>query len=157
MLAIIEKHFQLVDELDRQPGFDRAAARAFLLQTLAPLNVAVHGFLDRTKRYEEQRARADDDLADRDAFRNAVVNPTAGPIRGWSTRRRRGNNSPGSVRKTRSSTTPRCGIVAAAWCGWQRTSTTSTPMPPTATYTWERFATSPLSVPSRRARVLYCG
>jgi hypothetical protein len=42
----------------------------------------VHGFLDGTKRYEEQRARADD-LADRDAFRNAVVNPTAGPIRGW--------------------------------------------------------------------------
>ena len=73
MLAIIETHFQLVDELDGQPGFDRAAVRAFLLQTLAPLNVAVRGFLDGTKRYEEQRARADD-LADRDEFRNAVVN-----------------------------------------------------------------------------------
>jgi PAS domain S-box-containing protein len=73
MLAIIERHFQLVDELDGRPGFDRAAVRAFLLQTLAPLNVAVHGFLDGTKRYEEQRARADD-LADRDEFRNAVVN-----------------------------------------------------------------------------------
>ena len=73
MLTIIERHFQLVDELDGQPGFDRAAARAFLLQTLAPLNVASRGFLDGTKRYEEQRARADD-LADRDEFRNAVVN-----------------------------------------------------------------------------------
>jgi PAS domain-containing protein len=40
---------------------------------LAPLNVAARGFLDGTKRYEEQRARADD-LADRDEFRNAVVN-----------------------------------------------------------------------------------
>jgi PAS domain S-box-containing protein len=73
MLAIIEKHFQLVDELAGQPDFDRAAVRAFLLQTLAPLNVAVRGFLNGTKRYEEQRARADD-LADRDEFRNAVVN-----------------------------------------------------------------------------------
>jgi PAS domain S-box-containing protein len=73
MLVIIEKHFQLVDELDRRPGLDRAAVRAFLLQTLAPLNVAARGFLDGTKRYEEQRARADD-LADRDEFRNAVVN-----------------------------------------------------------------------------------
>jgi PAS domain S-box-containing protein len=73
MLVIVEKHFQLVDELDRQPGFDRAAVRAFLLRTLAPLNVAARGFLDGKKRYEEQRARADD-LADRDEFRNAVVN-----------------------------------------------------------------------------------
>ncbi|MGA8332152.1 MAG: SpoIIE family protein phosphatase [Mycobacterium sp.] len=73
MLVIIERHFRLVDELARQPGFDRAAARTFLLQTLAPLNAASRGFLDSTKRYEEQRARADD-LADRDEFRNAVVN-----------------------------------------------------------------------------------
>ncbi len=73
MLVIIEKHFELVDELKKQPGFDRAAARAFLLQTLAPLDVASRMFLDGTKRYEEQRARADD-LANRDEFRNAVVN-----------------------------------------------------------------------------------
>ena len=73
MLEIIENHFQLVDELARNPGFDGAAALAFLLQTLAPLDVATRGFLDGTKRYEEQRARAED-LADRDEFRNAVVN-----------------------------------------------------------------------------------
>ena len=73
MLEIIENHFQLVDELALNPGFDGAAALAFLLQTLAPLDVATRGFLPGTKRYEEQRARAED-LADRDEFRNAVVN-----------------------------------------------------------------------------------
>ena len=73
MLEIIENHFQLVDELALNPGFDGAAALAFLLQTLAPLDVATRGFLAGTKRYEEQRARAED-LADRDEFRNAVVN-----------------------------------------------------------------------------------
>ena len=45
----------------------------FLLQTLVPLDVATRGFLDGTKRYAEQRARAED-LADRDAFRSALVN-----------------------------------------------------------------------------------
>ena len=59
MLEIIEKHSQLFEELARQPGFDAAAALAFLLQTLAPLDVASRGFLDGTKRYEEQRARAE--------------------------------------------------------------------------------------------------
>jgi PAS domain S-box-containing protein len=73
MLEIIENHFQLVDELAQNPGFEGAAALAFLLQTLAPLDVATRGFLPGTKRYEEQRARAED-LADRDEFRNAVVN-----------------------------------------------------------------------------------
>ena len=73
MLEIIENHFQLVDELAQNPGFEGAAALAFLLQTLAPLDVATRGFLAGTKRYEEQRARAED-LADRDEFRNAVVN-----------------------------------------------------------------------------------
>jgi PAS domain S-box-containing protein len=73
MLEIIENHFQLVHELALNPGFDGAAALAFLLQTLAPLDVATRGFLPGTKRYEEQRARAED-LADRDEFRNAVVN-----------------------------------------------------------------------------------
>jgi PAS domain S-box-containing protein len=73
MLEIIENHFQSVDELALNPGFDGAAALAFLLQTLAPLDVATRGFLPGTKRYEEQRARAED-LADRDEFRNAVVN-----------------------------------------------------------------------------------
>jgi PAS domain S-box-containing protein len=73
MLEIIENHFQLVDELAQNPGFEGAAALAFLLQTLAPLDIATRGFLAGTKRYEEQRARAED-LADRDEFRNAVVN-----------------------------------------------------------------------------------
>lgn len=73
-LAIIEQHFRLVnDELANEANVDRSAALEFLLQTVAPLDVATRGFLDGTRRYEEQRARAED-LADRDAFRNAVVN-----------------------------------------------------------------------------------
>jgi PAS domain S-box-containing protein len=73
VLEIVEKHFLLVDELAQHPSFDGAAALAFLLQTLAPLDVATRGFLAGTKRYEEQRARAEN-LADRDEFRNALVN-----------------------------------------------------------------------------------
>ena len=73
-LEIVEKHSALYHRLAVElPGFDGAVALAFLLQTLAPLDVATRGFLDGTKRYEEQRARAED-LADRDEFRNAVVN-----------------------------------------------------------------------------------
>jgi PAS domain S-box-containing protein len=45
----------------------------FLLQTLATFDIATRGFLDGAKRYEQQRARADD-LEDRDAFRTALVN-----------------------------------------------------------------------------------
>jgi len=74
MLKIVEQHSELVRQLEQEiSGFDGGPALAFLLQTLAPLDVATRGFLDGTKRYEEQRARADD-LADRDVFRNAVVN-----------------------------------------------------------------------------------
>jgi PAS domain S-box-containing protein len=73
MLGVIENHFQLVDDLAQEPGFDGAVALAFLLQMLAPLDVATRGFLDGTRRYEEQRARAED-LADRDEFRSALVN-----------------------------------------------------------------------------------
>jgi PAS domain S-box-containing protein len=74
VLEIVEKHSELVRRLVVElPGLDAAVALAFLLQTLAPLDVATRGFLDGTKRYEEQRARAED-LADRDEFRNAVVN-----------------------------------------------------------------------------------
>src|SRR5271156_4959955 len=72
-LEIIENHFQLVDELAQNPGSEGAGALAFLLQTLAPLDIATRGFLAGTRRYEEQRARAED-LADRDEFRNALVN-----------------------------------------------------------------------------------
>jgi PAS domain S-box-containing protein len=74
MLDIIENHSWLINELAQsRSGVDLAAALAFLLQTLAPLDVATRGFLDGTRRYEEQRARAED-LADRDEFRSALVN-----------------------------------------------------------------------------------
>jgi len=74
MLEIVENHSWLVNELSQsRSGVDLAAALAFLLQTLAPLDVATRGFLDGTKRYEEQRARAEN-LADRDEFRSALVN-----------------------------------------------------------------------------------
>ena len=74
VLKIVEQHSELVRRLAQEiSAFDDARALAFLLQTLAPLDIATRGFLDGTKRYEEQRARAED-LADRDVFRNAVVN-----------------------------------------------------------------------------------
>lgn len=74
MLEIIEKHFELVnDRLAKEWAVDRSAALEFLLHALAPLDVATRGFLDGTRRYEEERARAED-LADRDEFRSALVN-----------------------------------------------------------------------------------
>src|ERR1700756_5003608 len=74
MLDIIENHSWLINELAQsRSGVDLVAALGFLLQTLAPLDIATRGFLDGTKRYEEQRARAED-LADRDEFRTALVN-----------------------------------------------------------------------------------
>ncbi|MFZ1161820.1 SpoIIE family protein phosphatase [Mycobacterium sp.] len=75
MLQIVENHSQFVRQLVQEqfPDFDGAVALAFLLQTLAPLDVVARGFRDGTKRYEEQRARAED-LADRDEFRTALVN-----------------------------------------------------------------------------------
>lgn len=74
MLDIVENHFRLVEETRTEfHVFDRPAALEFLLQTLATLDVATRGFLDGTKRYEEQRARVED-LADRDEFRTALVN-----------------------------------------------------------------------------------
>jgi PAS domain S-box-containing protein len=71
MLEIIENHSRLVDGPD--PSAENAVALQFLLQTLAALDVATRGFIDGTRRYEQQRARADD-LADRDQFRTALVN-----------------------------------------------------------------------------------
>jgi PAS domain S-box-containing protein len=76
MLEIIENHSRLVEEIDHAiegVPYDPAASLQFLLQTLAAFDVATRGFLDGAKRYEQQRARADD-LADRDEFRDAVVN-----------------------------------------------------------------------------------
>ena len=72
MLDIVENHLRLVDERT-DSGIDTAVALQFLLQTLAALDVATRGFIDGTRRYEQQRARAED-LADRDEFRTALVN-----------------------------------------------------------------------------------
>lgn len=73
MLDIIEHHFALVDDLAKQSDADRADTLQFLLQTLTALDFATRGFLDGTKRYEQERARAET-LAHRDEFRNALVN-----------------------------------------------------------------------------------
>lgn len=73
MLDIIEHHVRLVLEMSENIQIEAPVALEFLLQTLAPLDVATRGFLDGTRRYAEQRARADD-LADRDKFRTALVN-----------------------------------------------------------------------------------
>lgn len=73
MLDIIEAHFHTVDNLAKNSQVDAPAALEFLLQTLAALDVATRGFLDGTRRYAEERARAED-LADRDKFRTALVN-----------------------------------------------------------------------------------
>jgi PAS domain S-box-containing protein len=71
MLEIIENHSYLVYGPDSST--ENAVALQFLLQTLAALDVATRGFIDGTRRYEQQRARADD-LANRDEFRTALVN-----------------------------------------------------------------------------------
>ncbi|MFI5506358.1 SpoIIE family protein phosphatase [Mycobacterium sp. NPDC051804] len=73
MLDIIENHARLVVEIKQDMPIDPDAPLQFLLQTLAALDVATRGFLDGTRRYEQQRARAED-LADRDEFRDALVN-----------------------------------------------------------------------------------
>jgi PAS domain S-box-containing protein len=73
MLDIIEHHVQLILEFSKNIQDDAPVALQFLLQTLAPLDVATRGFLEGTRRYAEQRARAEV-LADRDKFRNALVN-----------------------------------------------------------------------------------
>ncbi|MGH3562000.1 MAG: SpoIIE family protein phosphatase, partial [Mycobacterium sp.] len=70
---IIEHHFELADDLAKNSGADRGDTLQFLLQTLTALDFAGRGFLAGTKRYEHERARADD-LAHRDEFRSALVN-----------------------------------------------------------------------------------
>ena len=73
MLDIVEHHVRLLLEFSKDVRVDAPVALEFLLQTLAPLDVATRGFLDGTKRYAEERARAEG-LADRDKFRTALVN-----------------------------------------------------------------------------------
>jgi Phosphoserine phosphatase RsbU, N-terminal domain len=55
MLQIVENHSELVRKMaeEQHAGFDGTVTLAFLLQTLAPLDVVARGFLDGTKRYEE--------------------------------------------------------------------------------------------------------
>ena len=73
VLDIIEQHARMIFAISADSRIDAPVALEFLLQTLAPLDVATRGFLDGTKRYAEQRARAEG-LADRDKFRTALVN-----------------------------------------------------------------------------------
>ncbi|MBF6354101.1 SpoIIE family protein phosphatase [Nocardia higoensis] len=79
LLDLTEHHFRLAAEAERAATAAGApdariaeSALEFLLQTLAALDIATRGYLDGTRRYEQQRSRADD-LAGRDAFRTALV------------------------------------------------------------------------------------
>ncbi|MFF0543898.1 SpoIIE family protein phosphatase [Nocardia thailandica] len=74
LLDLTEHHFRAVAESAADSGDPRheEVALEFLLQTLAALDIATRGYLDGTRRYEQQRSRADD-LAGRDAFRTALV------------------------------------------------------------------------------------
>ncbi|OBH24189.1 stage II sporulation protein E [Mycobacterium sp. E342] len=73
LLAIIERHVELILELAKDIQIDAPIALEFLLQMLVPLDIATRGFLDGTRRYARERARAEG-LADRDKFRTALVN-----------------------------------------------------------------------------------
>ncbi|OBI55472.1 SpoIIE family protein phosphatase [Mycobacterium sp. E796] len=73
VLEIIEHHVRLVLDTCQDYQVDAPIALEFLLQTLAPLDVATRGFLDGTRRFAQERARAEG-LADRDKFRTALVN-----------------------------------------------------------------------------------
>lgn len=73
LLAIIERHVQLILGLAKDIETDAPIALEFLLQMLVPLDIATRGFLDGTRRFARERARAEG-LADRDRFRTALVN-----------------------------------------------------------------------------------
>ncbi|OBI14586.1 SpoIIE family protein phosphatase [Mycobacterium sp. E2497] len=73
LLGIIERHVELILELAKDIQIDAPIALEFLLQMLVPLDIATRGFLDGTRRYARERARAEG-LADRDKFRTALVN-----------------------------------------------------------------------------------
>ncbi|ONM50201.1 SpoIIE family protein phosphatase [Nocardia donostiensis] len=77
LLDLTEHHFRVVKQVQAELGADSDShldeeALEFLLQTLITLDVATRGYLDGTRRYEQQRSRADD-LAGRDEFRTALV------------------------------------------------------------------------------------
>ncbi|MFI1236259.1 SpoIIE family protein phosphatase [Nocardia salmonicida] len=74
LLDLTEHHFRAVAEDSETQADPRRAevALEFLLQTMAALDIATRGYLDGTRRYEQQRSRAED-LEGRDAFRTALV------------------------------------------------------------------------------------
>ncbi|TLF76495.1 SpoIIE family protein phosphatase [Nocardia cyriacigeorgica] len=77
LLDLTENHYRVVKQVQAEAGESAAnaleeSALEFLLQTLITLDVATRGYLDGTRRYEQQRSRADD-LAGRDEFRTALV------------------------------------------------------------------------------------
>lgn len=85
LLDLTEHHFRVVKQVQAEAGKPTGSHEAgrtenllaedaleFLLQTLITLDVATRGYLDGTRRYEQQRSRADD-LAGRDEFRTALV------------------------------------------------------------------------------------
>lgn len=85
LLDLTEHHFRVVKQVQAEAGETAGTpeggrtesplaedALEFLLQTLITLDVATRGYLDGTRRYEQQRSRADD-LAGRDEFRTALV------------------------------------------------------------------------------------
>ncbi|MEU1950426.1 SpoIIE family protein phosphatase [Nocardia rhamnosiphila] len=85
LLDLTEHHFRVAKQVQAEAGETAGPhdagrgenllaedALEFLLQTLITLDVATRGYLDGTRRYEQQRSRADD-LAGRDEFRTALV------------------------------------------------------------------------------------
>ncbi|MFI6312969.1 SpoIIE family protein phosphatase [Nocardia fusca] len=85
LLDLTEHHFRVAKQVQAEAGETAGPRDAghtenllaenaleFLLQTLITLDVATRGYLDGTRRYEQQRSRADD-LAGRDEFRTALV------------------------------------------------------------------------------------
>lgn len=73
LLAIVERHVDLVLSISQDVRIEAPIALEFLLQLLVPLDIATRGFLDGTRRYAQERERAER-LADRDKFRTAMVN-----------------------------------------------------------------------------------
>uniref|UniRef100_UPI0005925E53 PAS domain S-box protein n=1 Tax=Nocardia vinacea TaxID=96468 RepID=UPI0005925E53 len=78
LLDLTENHYRVVQAAESGTAkADESATTAetaleFLLQTLAALDIATRGYIDGTRRAEQQRSRIDD-LAGRDAFRTALV------------------------------------------------------------------------------------
>ncbi|MDG3013754.1 SpoIIE family protein phosphatase [Speluncibacter jeojiensis] len=76
VLEVVEEHFRLVGMLGEDTGAPAEGVDTlhldFLMQTLAPLDVASRGFLPGTRGLRRQRERADE-LAATDRFRRALV------------------------------------------------------------------------------------